>query len=189
MVEFAIVGPLFFVLVFMILEGALFMNGQATVDNATREGARIAALCGSSTNYTITYQGQSYTGDCFWVTVKTVQSNMGLLRFVTPDVNPLVVVCTVPDNGATPVPSTPPSPPPVPGPYCGTTANSDTTNPCPSANVISNQTGTPAYSGTAAGGTVEVDAYYEYTYYLPTFLGLTGPTTCIISSARDISQS
>jgi hypothetical protein len=47
-VEFALIAPTFFVLLFMIMEAALFINAQVTIDNATREAARVAGLCGSS---------------------------------------------------------------------------------------------------------------------------------------------
>ena len=48
MVEFALVGPLLLLLLFLVIESALYVNALATMDNAVREGARIAAICGSS---------------------------------------------------------------------------------------------------------------------------------------------
>lgn len=46
LVEFALIGPLFFLFVFAIMEGALLMNAQASLDNAAREGVRAAVVCG-----------------------------------------------------------------------------------------------------------------------------------------------
>jgi Flp pilus assembly protein TadG len=49
LVEFALIGPLFFLFVVLIVQGALYFNAQATIDNMTRETARAVAICGSST--------------------------------------------------------------------------------------------------------------------------------------------
>ena len=89
--EFAIVAPLFFILVFLIIEGALFMNAQATIDNATREGARAAALCGSSTiPTTYTYQGVSTSsGGCSGLAQSVVYAHLGILKALPPN-NPKV---------------------------------------------------------------------------------------------------
>lgn len=71
MVEFALLAPLLFVLIFVIIEGALFINARATLDNATREGARVGALCGSSTG-----AWSGYTS-CQSAIESTVQANFG----------------------------------------------------------------------------------------------------------------
>ena len=48
MVEFALVAPMFFVLLFGVIEGARFIYHYQTVQGATREGARYAIVHGSN---------------------------------------------------------------------------------------------------------------------------------------------
>jgi Flp pilus assembly protein TadG len=48
MVEFALVAPIFFVLLFAIVEGGRFIFYYETLNNATREGARYAIVHGSN---------------------------------------------------------------------------------------------------------------------------------------------
>ena len=50
MVEFAIVAPLLFLLIFGIIEFGLIMYDQAVITNASREGARFAAMYYTDTN-------------------------------------------------------------------------------------------------------------------------------------------
>ena len=52
-VEFAIVVPLFVLLVFGIIEAGWFFSQQVEIRNATREGARIAVVDFGSANETI----------------------------------------------------------------------------------------------------------------------------------------
>jgi Flp pilus assembly protein TadG len=91
-VEFAVVAPFFFLLVFLIFEGGLFMNAQVTLDNAAREGARALAICGSATTPTInTYQGVSTGTGCVGQANTAVYSHLGILNYVypqNPQVNP-----------------------------------------------------------------------------------------------------
>lgn len=47
LVEFAFIGPLFFLLIFGIIEGGRLIWTNHTVDNATKEGARYATVRGS----------------------------------------------------------------------------------------------------------------------------------------------
>lgn len=49
MVEFALVAPLFFILLFAIIEGARFVFYNEMLNNATREGARYAIVHGGNT--------------------------------------------------------------------------------------------------------------------------------------------
>lgn len=49
MVEFALVAPLFFILLFAIIEGARFVFYNELLNNATREGARYAIVHGANT--------------------------------------------------------------------------------------------------------------------------------------------
>ncbi|HET7831275.1 MAG TPA: TadE/TadG family type IV pilus assembly protein [Candidatus Limnocylindrales bacterium] len=48
MVEFALVAPVFFLLLFGIIEGGRFIFYYQTLNNATREGARYAIVHGSN---------------------------------------------------------------------------------------------------------------------------------------------
>ena len=48
LVEFALVAPIFFLLLFAIIEGGRFMMYYQTLNNATREGARYAIVHGSN---------------------------------------------------------------------------------------------------------------------------------------------
>lgn len=50
LVEFALVAPLFFILLFMIIEGARFILYYEMVNNAAREGARYAIVHGSNSS-------------------------------------------------------------------------------------------------------------------------------------------
>jgi hypothetical protein len=49
LVEFALVAPVFFILLFAIIEGGRFMIYYETLNNATREGARYAIVNGANT--------------------------------------------------------------------------------------------------------------------------------------------
>ena len=49
MVEFAVVAPLFFLMVFGMIEFGRMIMVQQVITNATREGARMAVLDGSTT--------------------------------------------------------------------------------------------------------------------------------------------
>jgi Flp pilus assembly protein TadG len=60
LVEFALVGPLFFLFVVLIVQGALYINAQATIDNMTRETARAVSVCGT-TSGPWSYQDDSST--------------------------------------------------------------------------------------------------------------------------------
>ena len=48
LVEFALVAPLFFLLLFAIIEGGRFVFFYEVLNNATREGARYAIIHGSN---------------------------------------------------------------------------------------------------------------------------------------------
>ena len=117
MVEFALVAPVFLISLFMIVEASLFINAQLTIDNATREAARVAGLCGSSTAAAVTYNGVSYQGQptpCRAAVEDQVFRHLGFLASTTvAPVNPTIKVC---------------SPPPTTGPctaaYAGATQGS-----------------------------------------------------------------
>jgi Flp pilus assembly protein TadG len=99
-VEFALIAPTFFVLLFMIMEAALFINAQVTIDNATREAARVAGLCGSSKAAAVTYNGVPYQGQPTPCRVAVEDQVFRHLGFLTPStvapVNPTVKICTPP---------------------------------------------------------------------------------------------
>ena len=48
MVEFALVAPIFFLLIFAVIEGGRFILYYQTLNNATRDGARYAIVHGSN---------------------------------------------------------------------------------------------------------------------------------------------
>ena len=50
MVEFALVGPLFFLLILGIIIVAIVVKNQIALSNVTRDAARAAAVCGSATS-------------------------------------------------------------------------------------------------------------------------------------------
>jgi hypothetical protein len=49
MVEFALIAPMFFIILFAIIEGARFVFYNEMLNNATREGARYAIVHGANT--------------------------------------------------------------------------------------------------------------------------------------------
>ena len=77
MVEFALVGPFFLLLLFMIAEVALYVNALASVDNAAREGGRVAAICGSGIAPVTV--GNSLYGNCQAAVQAAVKSHLGIL--------------------------------------------------------------------------------------------------------------
>ena len=50
MVEFALVGPLFFLVVLGVFIAAIIVKNEITLSNITRDSARAAAICGSQTS-------------------------------------------------------------------------------------------------------------------------------------------
>lgn len=72
MVEFALVAPVFFLFLALVIQGALYINAQATIDNATREGVRAATVCGSG--------GTGATAQsCHAAALAAVRANLGIL--------------------------------------------------------------------------------------------------------------
>lgn len=135
MVEFALIGPLFFLLVLMIVEGGLLMNAQASLDNATREAARAVSVCGSATNLFV--YGKYRADGCAALAQGVAEDNLGL----------------IPRTGAVP--------------------------PSPTFTVVQ-------ANGHGAAGSVS--ATYDYAFYVPTLLGLGGPTLRMTSSAPVVGQ-
>ncbi|MHB8509272.1 MAG: TadE/TadG family type IV pilus assembly protein [Candidatus Dormibacteria bacterium] len=158
-VEFVLVAPMFFVLVFMIIQSALYVNAIATIDNATREAARVASLCGGSKAAQVTYQTGVYTASTYANTATaceaavdgTVTANLGLLKFIA-GVNPAVTVCVAPVSGS-----------------CSASYGPNTRP--------------------QQGQVVQVDVAYSYSYYFGAFLGVASPfKTIVSSSARAVAQ-
>lgn len=67
LVEFALVAPIFFLLLFGIIEGGRFILYYQTLNNATREGARYAIVHGSNSNCPSGPMppGQTAPGGCY----------------------------------------------------------------------------------------------------------------------------
>jgi Flp pilus assembly protein TadG len=84
LIEFALVMPIFIVAVFAVMESALLINAQLTIDNAAREGARIGSLCGNTRGQWIAPDGQPYGNGavgspCPQAMDQTVTSHLGIL--------------------------------------------------------------------------------------------------------------
>src|SRR4051794_7966741 len=60
LVEFALIAPIFFILLFGIIEGGRFLFYYETLNNATREGARFAIVNGA--NSLVCPTGTPYPG-------------------------------------------------------------------------------------------------------------------------------
>jgi len=98
LVEFALVAPIFFLLLFGIIEGGRFILYYQTLSNATREGARYAIVHGSNSNCPSGPMppGQNAPGGCYDLSgAKVVQqvkdTALGLLGsavIVTPEWGP-----------------------------------------------------------------------------------------------------
>ena len=80
MVEFALVAPLFFLFVFLIAEGALFINAQLTLDNSTREAARALAVCGANRGAFLYNDPRHPYTSCTAAAVSILQGNLGILN-------------------------------------------------------------------------------------------------------------
>jgi len=102
MVEFALVAPAFFILVFFIVESSLLLNAQITIDGATREAARVAALCGGAIGNWTSPDGTAYSNGtvgspCPQAIDQSVTGNLGFLR--STGSNP-AITSVAPDAGS-----------------------------------------------------------------------------------------
>src|SRR5947209_686379 len=93
--EFALLSPVFFLIVFGIIGGALMLNAQATLDNATREAARQAALCaGSMGGWTdgagVIHAGGQDGSACAQAARRALYANLGILPVASG--NPTLVI-------------------------------------------------------------------------------------------------
>jgi Flp pilus assembly protein TadG len=98
MVEFALVGPLFFLLVLMIAEGGLLMNAQASLDNATREAARALSVCGSAQGAFV-YNGYRANG-CVALADQVARANFGIVSKTGPPTPPQITYSPASGFGA-----------------------------------------------------------------------------------------
>jgi hypothetical protein len=93
MVEFALVAPAFIILLLGVVEVGMFMNAQATIDNNTREVARVVALCGSSGG------GWSYRGHQPGQTCPDAAASQVQLGILSPNNLQVAVCTTIPASG------------------------------------------------------------------------------------------
>jgi Flp pilus assembly protein TadG len=92
MVEFALVAPLLFVLLFGIIEFGLILYDQAFITNASREGARYAAM------YYINPSGQPQQHACSDVqNYVTTYVTTNLIDFASPPASP-TISCSLEQN-------------------------------------------------------------------------------------------
>ncbi len=106
LVEFAVAGPALLMFVLAIIEAAFVVNGQLALDNATREGVRIAALCGGSLNSwqdvddpSRNWAVSNGSSPCPAATESVIRSDLGILK-VNP-ANP-TITATAPGPGSDP---------------------------------------------------------------------------------------
>jgi Flp pilus assembly protein TadG len=93
--EFALISPVFFGILFGIIGGALLMNAQASLDNATREAARQAALCANAMGAWTDSAGVVHAGGesgsaCAQAAARALYGNLGILPVTAG--NPTLVV-------------------------------------------------------------------------------------------------
>jgi len=104
LVEFALIAPVFLLLVLAAVQAGLMINAQATLDNATREAARAAAICGTQLG-SFTYRGTRYSANQGLNTcVAAAQGEFRLNRGILPQGanQPSMAVC----SWTTPTPPT-----------------------------------------------------------------------------------
>lgn len=159
LVEFALIAPVFFIFLFAIFEAALVINAQATLDNATGDGVRIAALCGNSKGVytapdgTPTSVGPS-SSPCPQAINGQITRDLGILQ---PSLGNPDVLATSPAAGS---PSA-----------CGPAQT------------------TPGIWATAASGCViDVRAAYKYAFLFNFLVGPGAATITLTSEATAVSQ-
>jgi len=159
--EFALLSPAFFLLVFGIIGGALMLNAQATLDNATREAARQVALCGGAMGSWTDGGGTTHSGGpngspCVQAGMKALYQNFGILP-VTPGTD-------------------------------GSQANPQMVLEAPAASWSADCSGsaTPYYGG--SGCAVEVRTTYQFSFLINAVLGSGVPSITLTSVARSAGQ-
>ena len=154
MVEFALVGPLFFLLLLGIIILAFIVTHQITLSNAVRDTARAAAVCGSqAANGTTLPDGTSCSGLQSYLDTRVSQVDTSLTGQGTFTVFSSGNACQM--TTSTVIAAIPP----------GCTLNSSATT------VIANcEAGVAANGSPQAPYTVEISIQYNQPLYFP-FLG------------------
>jgi hypothetical protein len=161
LVEFALVAPLFFAVTFVVMEAAVVINAQLTLDNATREAVRVGALCSAAVGtWTNPNTGRIYsqgpapsTSPCPSAMNDTVKTNLGILK-LTPV--PPSVVTTAPAPGSDPD--------------------------------VCAATGTSGGYYAAQGCVLNVSVTYQYFYFFNFLFGPGAPSITLTSNASQVSQ-
>jgi hypothetical protein len=161
LVEFALIAPFFILILLSVIEAGLFLQAQSTIDNITREVARVVSVCGT-TKGGFQYQKDPATG--LWNLYSGCQDaavHQEHLYYLPvtfgPTNNITLIVCSGQNI--------------LPNGHCDTTA------------------GTTSYDQPSyVGEDVEVDLYYNYRYYIDPLMGEVAPSTILASSARVVAQ-
>lgn len=162
MVEFALVGPLFFLLVLGIFVLAIVVKNQVGLSNAVRDIARAAAVCGSQAGNSSTAvtlpDGTSCTNIESYANTK--------LTAIDPSLKDRAIFSVYPNCGTSTSPTCPAG-----QPCCGAPIAGPTTTPGTAAqtnSVIGSCEAGVAPDGTTQNPyTVEVSVQYAQPLYLP----------------------
>jgi hypothetical protein len=162
MVEFALIGPLFFASLFLMVQVALLFNAQSTLDNAAREASRVAALCGGSkATWTgpdgVRYSSGVWGSPCIQAADQTVANNLGILPTINSvtETNPHVYM-TAPASGS--------------ASSCGPIQS------------------TGNYQNATAGCEIDVQISYDYKFFFNFIVGPSAPKITLTSEASTLSQ-
>jgi len=162
MVEFALVAPAFFIILLTTYELAFVINAQATIDNATRNGVRVGAICGNTKGVFVSPDGTvsgntsggAASSPCIQAITSEVKNDLGILQ-PAPG-NPGIIAIS-------PAAGSPSS--------CGTA-------PPPSNTWVT----------AAAGCVIDVQVSYRYSFLLDFIVGPVAPTIVLNSEATAVSQ-
>jgi Flp pilus assembly protein TadG len=138
MVEFALIAPAGFLLLLSILVVGILVTNYIQLANAARDGARVAAICGSST----TAQMPDNSGQCTPAGVATYITGH-LVALPAGSVSPQIYFCTLAQ---------------VQSATCTTSSNLCST--------LASAAGT-SFCQCQPGALLEVDMYYDQPLYLP----------------------
>ena len=151
-------APIFFISVLAVLESAFIINSQLSLDNATRDGVREGALCGSTIGPWTDPNGVQYVGGpqatpCQDAIDATVRADMKIFHDASK------TVLSIPPAVAPQPPYTTDCPAPVAG----------------------------AYSA-PQGCVIQVNATFTYRFFLNFLIGPDAPSIDLHSSATAVSQ-